>query len=101
MPQEVVEITVVIPLDLVEPIGNCRLCGGSTVSTDLMFIFPERDPIVRSSSVVPGFRCQDCEAEYFNGQATKILLEAVVPILVRLERQELLEAVKDQIKILT
>lgn len=100
---EIRMISVQIGMDEIPDAPQCLLCGNQTQKTFLNYQFPERDPQVRNTLPVPGYRCIDgCEAEYLDPVTTTLpLFQATLPILVDMQEYELVSGISWRIANIT
>lgn len=59
----------------------CLLCGSKMSHTLLDYKFKDNQQVVKNSVPVPGYRCDTCEAEYYEGSTSLRLFEATLPLL--------------------
>lgn len=74
-------VDVDIAIESIPEKEDCVLCGMEMDRGMLDYALPERDPIVRTRTPVPGYRCTACEAEYVPALVSVALLEKAMPIL--------------------
>lgn len=72
-PEKVEYISVHVDVESLPEPGSCLLCGASMEKVPLEYELQDNPILIKNTEPVPGYRCQLCEAEYYDGSVTLML----------------------------